>query len=342
MRSLVLGASGFLGSHVTRGLVERGEAVRVLVRETSSRRALEGLDVEVVVGELDDIATVRAAMRDCAVVYYCVVDARAWSRDPAPLFRTNVECLRTVLDVAVEAGLDRFVFTSSVATLPLGDRVIAESDGPHNWARLGGPYVRSRVEAERLVLDYARERGLPAVAMCVANTYGPQDFLPTPHGGFVAAAARGKLPFYVRGAGAEVVGVRDAAQALILAGERGRPGERYIVSAGWRVTRDLHDFAASVTGAPPARFGIPRPVLWVAGVIGELVTRVTREDVRVTRTTMRLMHIMTPLDNTKAIRELGWSPRPIEEAVTEAALFFTTRRPRDGSAAATAPGGRKR
>ncbi|MBY8859180.1 NAD-dependent epimerase/dehydratase family protein [Nocardia sp. CA2R105] len=325
---LVIGASGFLGSHVTRTLVERGARVRVMVRRTSSLRALRDLDVEYVFGDITDPDSLRAAMRDCEVVYYCVVDARPWLRDPAPLFRTNVSGLRTVLDVAAEAGLRRFVFTSSVATLPIGTEVIDEAAGQHNWERLGGAYVRSRVRAERLVLDYARDRGLPAVAMCVANTYGPGDHLPTPHGGFVAAAARGKLPFYVRGAGAEVVDIRDAATALVLAGERGRPGERYIVSAGFRNTRELHDLAAGVTGAAPARYGIPRAVLPVAGIIGELVARIKGTDVRVTRTTMRLMHTMTPLDHSKAERELDWHPRPIEDTIADAAHFFTRNRKR--------------
>ncbi|MQY27071.1 NAD-dependent epimerase/dehydratase family protein [Nocardia aurantia] len=323
---LVIGASGFLGSHVVRRLVERGEPVRAMVRPTSSLRALADLDVEYVFGDIADVEALRAAMAGCDVVYYCVVDARPWLRDPAPLYRTNVDGLRTVLEVAKGAGLRRFVFTSSVATLPIGAGVIDETAGPHNWERLGGDYVRSRVRAEDLVLRAAREDGLPAVAMCVANTYGPGDFLPTPHGGMVAAAALGKLPFSVRGAGAEVVDVRDAAESLVLAGERGRVGERYIVSAGWWETRALHALAAAVTGAEPARYGVPPTVLWGAGLVGEVVGRVTGKDVRITRTTMRLMHTMTPLDHGKAERELGWTSRPVEDTVADAVRFFTRHR----------------
>lgn len=325
---LVIGGSGFLGSHVARHLSGLGERVRVMVRPTSSLRALRDLDVEYVSGEITDARTLAAAMDGCDVVYYCVVDARPWLRDPAPLYATNVSGLRTVLEVAREAGLARFVFTSSVATLPIAAEVVDEDSGPHNWGDLGGPYVRSRVQAEELVLSFARDHGLPAVAMCVANTYGPGDYLPTPHGGFVAMAARGKLPFYVRGAGAEVVDIRDAARALVLAGTRGRPGERYIISAGWRRTRDLHDLAASVTGAPPARYGLPPALLQIAGIVGELTARLRGRDIRVTRTTMRLMHTMTPLDHSKAERELGWRPRPIEDTITDAARFFTRKRTR--------------
>ncbi|AHH18381.1 NAD dependent epimerase/dehydratase family protein [Nocardia nova SH22a] len=336
IQNLVIGASGFLGSHVAGLLVARGERVRVMVRETSSRRALEGLNVEYVVGELEDRQALRTAMAGCEVVYYCVVDARPWLRDPAPLFHTNVAALNTVLEVAAKAELRRFVFTSSVATLPIGDEVIDEDSGPHNWTHLGGAYVRSRVEAEESVLRYAREHNLPAVAMCVANTYGPGDYLPTPHGAFVAAAAHGKMPVYVRGAGAEVVDIRDAALALVLAGEHGSAGHRYIVSAGWRNTRELHDFAARVAGAAPARYGLFPAMLSVAGLVGEVVARWTGKDVRVTRTTMRLMHTMTPLDHSKAERDLGWRPRPIEDTITDAVKFFTTRRRRADTPASSA------
>ncbi|MQY20951.1 NAD-dependent epimerase/dehydratase family protein [Nocardia macrotermitis] len=334
-RHLVIGASGFLGSHVVRALIERGEPVRAMVRRTSSLRALEDLDVEYAYGDIEDPESVRAAMRGCEVVYYCVVDARPWLRDPARLFHTNVTSLRPVLDVALEAGLRRFVFTSSIATLPIGEGVVDEGSGPHNWERRGGAYVQSRVQAERLVLDYARDRGLPAVAMCVANTYGPGDYLPTPHGGFVAAAVRGKMPLYVRGVGAEVVDIRDAARALILAGERGRVGERYIVSAGFHNSRELHDLAARISGAEPPRYGIPRAMLPVAGLLGEIAARISGKEVRLTRTSMRLMHIMTPLDHSKAERELGWYPRPIRDTIGDAAHFFTVGRRRgraDGSA----------
>lgn len=336
--TLVMGASGFLGSHVARALVARGERVRVMVRENSSRRALADLDLEYVVGDITDPDTVRTAMAGCAVVYYCIVDARAWL-SAEQLFATNVVALQAVLDVAVTMELTRFVFTSSVATLPIGDELIDEDSGPHNWGSRGGDYVRSRVAAEDLVLRYAQERGLPAVVMCVANTYGAHDYLPTPHGAFVAAAARGKLPCHVRGVGAEVVGIRCAAEALVLAGERGMPGRRYIVSAGFRSTRALLDLAASVTGARGPRYGIPRSLLVVAGLLGEITARITGREIRVTRTTMRLMHIMTPLDHSRAERELGWRPRPIEESITEAALFFTRRRRADASARdTTGPG----
>ena len=327
-RKLVIGASGFLGSHVTRTLVERGEQVRAMVRSSSSLRALEDLDVEYFVGDISDTESIRTAMSDCDAVFYRVVDARPWLRDPRPLFRTNVENLRTVLEVASKAPLKRFVYTSSIATLPISSSLVDEGHGPHNWLPKAGEYVRSRVAGEELVLEYARTRQLPAVAMCVANTYGAGDFLPTPHGSFVAAAARGKMPVYFHGTGAEVVGVRDAAAAMVLAGERGRIGERYIISAGFRNTRDILNTAAETTGAPPPKYPFPRQALGIIGLFGEIVAAIRGRDSQMTRTTMRLMHIMTPLDNRKARRELDWHPRPPEDAIREAAHFFC-RRPRN-------------
>jgi nucleoside-diphosphate-sugar epimerase len=174
---LVVGSSGFLGSHVTRQLVQRGDTVRVLLRRTSSTAAIDDLDVERHYGDIFDDDALRAATTDCDDVFYCVVDARAWLRDPAPLFRTNVEGLHHALDAAAGADLRRFVFTSTTGTIALSenDRPVTE-DEPFNWADKGGGYIRSRVEAEQLVFQYVRERGLPAVALCVSNEYGPGDF----------------------------------------------------------------------------------------------------------------------------------------------------------------------
>src|SRR3954454_24444710 len=170
MKKLVIGASGFLGSHVTRRLVVDGDDVRVMLRATSSTKAIDGLDVQQCYGDVFDHAALRAAMTDCDVVYYCVVDARMWLRDPAPLFRTNVEGLRHVLDAAVDANLKKFVFTSSTGTLAINDQRPVTEEDPHNWND-GGPYIESRVAAEDLVMRYARDNGLPAVALCISTTY---------------------------------------------------------------------------------------------------------------------------------------------------------------------------
>lgn len=325
---LVIGASGFLGSHVTRRLVERGEKVRVLIRTTSSTRGIDDLDVQRRYGDIFDAESVRAAVAGCDVVYYCVVDARAWLRDPTPLWRTNVEGLQNVLDIAADANLRKFVFTSSIATIGLAESGCATEELPNNWLDIGGDYVHTRVLAEQMVLRYVQEKGLPAVAMCVSNTYGAGDWLPTPHGGLVAAAVRGKLPFYVKGAAAETVGVGDAAEALILAGEHGRPGERYIVSERFMSAREIYETACAAVDVEPPKRGVPIRLLAAAGAVADRVASLTGRDSRLSPLTVRLMHVMSPMDHGKAVRELGWQPGPTPQAIADAAKFFTSRRRR--------------
>ena len=257
-KKLVIGASGFLGSHVTRQLAAAGEDVRVMLRRTSSTKGIEDLDVERVHGDIIDDAALKEAMSDCDVVYYCVVDARMWLRDPAPLFRTNVDGLRHVLDEAVAANLRKFVFTSTTGTLAVSDSRPVTEDDAHNWDQ-GGAYIESRVAAENLVLAYARERDLPAVAMCISTTYGAGDWAPTPHGSIIAAVAAGRFPVYFDYS-AEVVGIEDAARAMLAAADRGRTGERYIISDRYLSVRDINGIAAAAVGRKPPRIEIPLPV----------------------------------------------------------------------------------
>ncbi|MFC8044008.1 NAD-dependent epimerase/dehydratase family protein [Nocardia sp. NPDC057353] len=326
---LVMGASGFLGSHVARQLVARGDRVRVLLRETSPTRGIDDLDVERHYGDIFDEAAVRAAMSGCEVVYYCVVDTRAWLRDPAPLFRTNVDGLRGVLRIAAETRLRRFVFTSTIGTVGLGDGPApATEDTPFDWAEAGGAYIRSRREAEELVLRHSREHGLPAVAMCVANTYGTGDWQPTPHGSLVALAALGRMPVYFRGVASEVVDVEDAARALLLAGEHGRPGERYIVSERFVSQREIYRIAAGAGNVPAPRFGIALLVLVAVGRMASIIGRLLRRDIVLNATAVNLLRHTGPLDHGKAVRELGWRPGSAAQAIERAARFAVERRRR--------------
>ncbi|WP_273732468.1 NAD-dependent epimerase/dehydratase family protein [Mycolicibacterium septicum] len=326
---LVMGASGNVGACVTRQLVERGDDVRVLLRRSSSTKGIDGLDVERCYGDIFDTDAVAAAMADRDVVFYCVVDTRAHLADPAPLFSTNVEGLRNVLDVAMDADLQRFVFLSTIGTIAVGDDgATVDEDTPFNWAGKGGPYIESRRQAEDLVLSYAREHGLPAVAMCVSNPYGPPDWQPR-QGALVAMAAFGKLPVYVRGVGSEVVGIDDAADALIRAAEHGRIGERYIVSEGYMSQRRMFTTAAEAVGARPPRFGIPMAPLYVFGWFAGMSNRLFGTDFPMNLTAARLMWLTSPADHGKATRELGWKPAPTAESIGRAAQFYVDRRNRD-------------
>ena len=312
---LVMGASGFLGSHVTRQLVERGDKVRAWIRESSATVAFDDLDVERHHGDLADATGLREAMDGVDTVFYCIVDTRAWLRDPAPLYATNVEALRNVLDAAVEVGVPKFVFCSTVGTIAIATSGLADEAMPHNWRHLGGAYIESRIQAEDLVRQYHREQGLPAVVLNVGTTYGPRDHGPTPHGRLVRAAALGRMPAYAKGGSMEVVGIEDAAAAFLLAEEHGRLGERYIVSERFLPYKDLFDIAADEGGVPPPRIGIPHPVLRIIGAVGGSVSRILRRDSVVTPTSVRLMHIQSGLDHTKAARELGWEPSPTADSI---------------------------
>lgn len=321
MTVLVLGASGFLGSHVTRALVADGQDVRVLLRKSSSTKGIDDLDVERCYGGLFDDDALRAAMAGCDVIYYCVVDARMWLRDPAPLFHTNVDGLRNVLDIArAQPGLRKFVFTSTVGTLGRSDTRLVNEDDPRNWHG-GGPYIEARIAAEELVLTYARERGLPGVAMCVATTYGPRDWQPTPHGSMIAMVAKGKIPaspdFSL-----EVVGIEDAARAMLLAAEHGRVGERYIVAERFMKIRQINEIAARAAGVRPPRVNIPIPVMYGLSAVNDLASRLLRRDFPMAMAGTRMSVQMSALDHSKAERELGWKPEPIEDSLARAVDFF--------------------
>jgi dihydroflavonol-4-reductase len=323
MKKLVIGASGFLGSHVTRQLVDAGADVRVMLRRTSSTKAIDDLDVERCYGDVFDDDALRAAMAGCDLVYYCVVDARMWLRDPEPLFRTNVEGLRHVLDAALDANLIKFVFTSTIGALAISDSRVVTEDDPHNWDQ-GGAYIEARVAAEKMVMSYAHDKGLPAVAMCVANTYGPRDWGPTPHGSLLAQVATGRFPFYLDYS-AETVGIEDAARAMLLAAEHGRSGERYIISDRYMSVRELHDIAATAVGRRPPRIGIPMPVLRAGARINDALARLLRRDLQFAHAGIQMAELMSPLDHSKAERELGWTPEPVEDSIRKAAVWFASR-----------------
>lgn len=326
MSKLVIGANGFLGSHVTRQLVAEGHDVRAMVRPNAKTTGIDDLQVQRFHGDIWDDDTLRAAMTGVDDVYYCVVDTRGWLKDPAPLFHTNVEGTRNVLEIAREAGLRRFVYTSSYVTV--GRRrghVATEDDVIADEKRLT-PYVRSRVQAEALVLQYAREYGLPAVAMCVSTTYGSGDWGRTPHGAIIAGAAFGKLPFVMRGIELEAVGVDDAARAMVLAAEHGRVGERYLVSEKMISNAEVVRIAADAAGMPPPTKSMPLPVSYAMATLGTVKARITGTDEKFSLESLRLMRAEAPVDCSKARRQLGWEPRPVEESIRDAARFWAALR----------------
>lgn len=314
---LVTGASGFVGSHITRLLVRRGRKVRVLLRKTSRTEALDGLPVEIHYGDVLDPVSLRTAMDGCHSVFHSVVDPRFWLSDPTPIFRNNVDGVVNSMDAALAAGVERFIFTSSMGTLGFNADGPVTEDIPFNWMDRASPYIRARVEAENRVLAYCRDKGLPGVALCVANTYGPEDYQPTPHGGALWDTACGRIKACLD-AGAPTVDIRDVAEAALLAELHGRNGERYIIANEFIRNREFYGMAAALRGNPPPKV-IPLRLAWGIAWIAERFFKLTgRKDYLVSTDAVFLSNAFQHMDNSKARRELHWNPRPIVETVRDA------------------------
>ena len=320
-KALVMGASGFLGSHVVKELVAAGRDARIMVRSSSDTRAIDHLDVERVIGDITDENAMAAAMEGCSSVFYCIVDTRAWLRDPAPLYKTNVEGLGRAMDVALAAGIKRFVFTSTYGTIGINASGVSTEEDEFNWWDKAPDYIRCRVEAEKLFMEYCRDRGLPGVACCVGNTYGADDYAPTPHGKLVKDVARGRMAFYWDGGG-PVVGIRDAAKALLLAEHKGVIGERYIIAERWVDYRELFACAAKAAGVEPPKLRLPLFILYTMAGIADFVSFLTRKDNNLSVASIRCSTMLPNVDSSKARNELGWVPEPIEKSIEEAVNFY--------------------
>lgn len=318
---LVAGASGFVGSHTVKLLVKQGRKVRVLLRKTSSTDAVRDLPVEIVYGDALDPASLRAAMQGCGSVFYSVVDPRFWLTDPTPIYRNNVEGLINAMEAALACGIERFIFTSSMGTLGLNPTGPVTEDIEFNWRDQASPYILARLEAETQFLKYCRERSLPGVALCIANTYGPEDYQPTPHGKNLWDIGSGKVKFALD-ASAPTVDIRDAAEAAVLAEKYGRVGERYIIANEFISNREFFTLATSLCGNKPPLM-IPLPVAKTFARISETLCKLLgRKDSVISTDAVFLTNVFRELDNSKARRELHWNPRPVNETIKDALAWY--------------------
>ncbi|HLB80912.1 MAG TPA: hopanoid-associated sugar epimerase [Dongiaceae bacterium] len=323
MKTLVTGASGFVGSAVLRRLVEAGHRVRALVRPTSDRRNLAGVECEVATGDLDDRAALDRAVAGCDALFHVAADYRLWVTDAAAMYRSNVEGTRQLMLAAAEAGVRRIVYTSSVATLGLRpDGTPADEATAAGAGDMIGHYKKSKFLAEAEVRRLIETEGLPAVIVKPSTPFGPRDVKPTPTGRVVVEAAAGRMPAYVD-TGLNVVHVEDVAAGHLLAFERGGLGESYILGGEDMTLRALLETVAELAGRRPPRLRVPHwAVLPVAYAAEAIARRSGRGDPIVTVDGVRMSRKRMYFSSDKARRDLGYAPRPGAEALRDALDWF--------------------
>jgi len=315
--TLVTGASGFLGWHVARLLTERGYRVRALCRPASELREL---DVERVSGDLRDSDSLETAVQGCELVFHVAADYRLWSKHPDDLYHSNVDGTRNLLDAAVRAGVERVVYTSTVGCIGMPQDRPGDENTPTSIADMRGHYKRSKWLAERVALDKAAE-GAPVVIVNPTAPIGDHDWKPTPTGKIIVDFLRDKLPAFVD-TGLNLVDVRDTAGGHLLACERGRVGERYILGCENLTLQQILSRLAALTGKKAPTIRAPYALAYAAGVastawanMSGTAPRVPLEGVKMARKKMFVTH-------EKASRELNFAPGPVDAALHRAVVWF--------------------
>ena len=315
--TLVTGATGFLGWHVARKLIERGHRVRALARPGSRVREL---DVEVVTGDLRDPESLASVTAGCGVVFHVAADYRLWAKDPDELFRSNVDGTRNMLQAAREAGVERLVYTSTVGCIGMPGDQPGSEDLPVGLDDMSGPYKQSKFRAEQVALEFARQ-GFPVIIVNPTAPIGDHDFKPTPTGKIVVDFLKGDLPAFVD-TGLNVVDAGDTAEGHVLACERGRPGERYILGCENLTLQQILERLAGVSGMKAPRWRIPYPVAYLAGVVSTAMANVTGHEPRAPLDAVRMARKKMWVSSDKARAELGFTPGPVDEALKRAVAWF--------------------
>lgn len=323
MTALVTGGTGFIGSAVVRRLLESGESVRVLVRAGRDHSNLDGLSVERVTGDLTDPASLARAAAGCDTLYHVAADYRLWVRDPVVMDKANIEGTRNVLLAAAEAGCRRMVYTSSVATLGLrSDGSPADEFDPSGLEDMCGAYKRSKFLAEREVMQLVERHRLPVVIVNPSTPVGPRDLRPTPTGRMVLDAITGRMPAYVD-TGLNIVHVDDVADGHLLAMRHGVIGQRYILGGENLFLRDILIRLAEMSGQRPPRVRLPHGLVLPMAWISECWARLTHnDDPRLTVTGIKLARKLMFFSSDRARRELGYAPRPADDALRDAMVWF--------------------
>ena len=321
MKTLGTGATGFLGSHVARALAGRGDNVRVLVRASSDLRALDGIQAERCTGDLRDRGSLERALESVGRVYHVAADYRLWARDPLEIHESNVTGTQNLLDAAQRAGVEKFVYTSTVATIavPREGRLPNEETQAFVGEMIGH-YKRSKFEAEQCA-SRAAEAGFPVVIVNPTTPVGPGDWKPTPTGKIIVDFLNGRMPGYVD-TGLNFVPVEDCARGHLLAAERGRIGERYILGGRNLTLKQMLDVLSSVSGRPAPRWKIPHAVAFAAGCVDSAVASLLGREPQIPLEGVRMARHKMFVDASKAERELGFAPGPIEAALERAVAWY--------------------
>jgi len=320
--TLVTGATGFVGSAVARALGARGYPIRVLVRSTSNRRNLDGFQAEIVFGDINDPASVARAVAGCRYVIHLAADYRIWVPNPTQMQKTNVEGTAGLMRAAKAAGVERIVHCSSVAALGVTpDGSPADEDTPVDIKKIAGSYKRSKYLGEQAVRQLIREENLPAVIVNPAAPVGMRDIKPTPTGRMIVDAANGRIPAYMN-TGLNLVRVDDVALGHVLALERGRIGEGYILGGENLSLLEILTMVTQEAGRKPPRFKVSPTLMWPVAWADEKLSRMFKMQPRVTRDHLRMARHKMYFSSEKAIRELGYAPRPVRPAIKEAVAWF--------------------
>ncbi|HLV96090.1 MAG TPA: hopanoid-associated sugar epimerase [Candidatus Acidoferrales bacterium] len=320
--TLVTGASGFVGSHVARQLVAGGHSVRVLARPSSNLRALEGLPIERVEGDLRDASSLARAMRGVRRIFHVAADYRLWARDPEEIYRSNVEGTRSLLSAARDAGVERIVYTSTVATIAVPNHggALPNEETSASLGQMIGHYKRSKFLAEQEAFE-AASAGVPVVIVNPTAPVGPGDWKPTPTGRIILDFLNGKMPAYVD-TGLNVAAVEDVAVGHLLAAEKGRIGERYILGGRNMTLKQILDALSKIAGRPAPRVRMPHAVALAAGYADQWFSRLTGREPQIPVEGVKMSRHRMFVESDKAERELGYAPTSVEVALERAVRWY--------------------
>jgi dihydroflavonol-4-reductase len=322
VKALVTGATGFVGAAVTRKLLAKGYSVRTMARADSDQQNLADLDVEIAIADLQDPDSLTRAVQGTQLLFHVAADYRLWVPNPDAMYQTNVEGTRKLMQAAMDAGVERIVYTSSVATLGIPPNgAPGREDTPTSIENMIGPYKRSKFMAEEVVRDLAKTQNCPVVIVNPSTPIGPRDIKPTPTGRVILDAVNGRIPAFVD-TGLNIVHVDDVADGHLLALDRGQVGEHYILGGEDMSLEVLLGRVARIVGRRAPRIRIPLPVAMGVAHVAEAWARVSGAEPQVTLDAVRMARKKMYFASDKAIRELGYQPRSGDLAIADAVAWF--------------------